>query len=116
MNEIPVVLFIFLVIFLLACLAISISNVSGLNVVTGIIVVTLSYMLSKVCINGQLVNSFGGLSTTDVIVSGPRSITSLPLSYIFLFIAVMAVLITVVNIVSEIKYNLEPDIGELDYV
>jgi len=108
-------MFIFITLFLLACIAVSLSKVQWINTACGIIATTLSYFMSKICINGTLVQQFGGITPTDNIITDAVVITNLPMSYIFLFIALVSLLITIINILSEIKYNLEPDIGDLDF-
>jgi hypothetical protein len=86
-----------------------------MNIISGILSIILAYILSKISINGMLVQQFGGISSTDTIITDTVSITNLPMSYVFLFIAVVAVLITISNILVEVKYNLEPDLeGDFD--
>ena len=115
MNEIPISYFMFMVILSLLCLVMSISHIKIINIVAGIVCLTLSYVLSKISINGMLVMQFGDITSTDTIITTSESIINLPMSYIFLFIALIAVLITISNILVEIKYNLEPDLeGDFD--
>lgn len=115
MNEIPLSYFIFMVIFSLLCLVVSISQLKIINIVSGIICLTLSYVLSKISINGLLVQQFGDITSSDTITTNTVSITNLPMSYIFLFIALLALIITINNILVEVKYNLESDLeGDFD--
>jgi hypothetical protein len=104
-----------MVVFSLLCLVVSISQLKIINIVSGIICLTLSYVLSKISINGLLVKQFGDITSSDTITTNTVSITNLPMSYIFLFIAIIALIITINNILVEVKYNLEPDLeGDLD--
>jgi hypothetical protein len=115
MNEIPILLFIFLVIAMISCLVISKFDIQLLNIVAGTIAVILSYLLSKISINGLLVWSVGDITSSDAIITDTISVTNLPMSYLFLFFGLIALLITINNILIEIKYNLEPDIeGDFD--
>ena len=115
MNEIPISLFIFIVLFSLLCLAMSTSHARVINVISGIFCLILSYILSKISINGLLVQQFGDITSSDTIITSSVSITNLSMSYIFLFIGLIALIITINNILVEIKYNIEPDLeGDLD--
>lgn len=115
MNEIPISFFVFMVILTLLCLVISISQLKFINIVSGIICLILSYTLSKISINGLLVKQFGDITSIDTITTTTVSITNLPMSYIFLLMALLALIITINNILVEVKYNLEPDLeGEFD--
>lgn len=115
MNEIPISLFIFLALFMFACAGISVSRLHIINIVAGMLGVIVAYVLSKISINGMLVMQFGGITSTDSIVTDSVSIYNSPQSYIFLFIAIILLGITIINILSELKYTLEPDIGDLDF-
>jgi len=115
MNEIPISLFIFMVFLTMVFMIISTSQLKIINIISGILFLILSYILSKISINGMLVQRFGGISSTDTIITGTVEIINLPMSYIFLFMGLMAVLITINNILVEVKYNLEPDLeGDFD--
>lgn len=115
MNEIPTTLFIFMVFLMLVFIIISMSNLKIMNIISGILSIVLTYILSKISINGMLVIQFGGISSADTIITDTISITNLPMSYVFLFLAVVSVIITVINILNEIKYNIEPDLeGDFD--
>lgn len=115
MNEIPVSFFIFMVIFSLSCLVISTTQLKVINIVSGMLCLILSYVLSKISMNGLLVKQFGDITSSDAIITSSVSITNLSMSYIFLFIGLIALIITINNILVEVKYNLEPDLeGDLD--
>jgi hypothetical protein len=103
-----------MVLFLLACIAISISKLQLFNIAAGVMGIILSYTLSKISINGFLVQPFGDITSADTIITDSVVIYNLPQSYIFVFIGTVTLLITIVNIVSEIKYNIEPDIGDFE--
>jgi len=115
MNEIPISLFIFMVFLIIAFMIISTLQLKIINIISGMFCLMLSYILSKISINGMLVERFGGISSNNTIITDTVQITSLPMSYIFLFIALTALIITINNILVEVKYNLEPDLeGDLE--
>ena len=85
---------------------------TGLNGITSsLLTATIAYMNSKNIINGNVVQYVAGESTTDTIEIGYRSIESLPMSYIYLFIAIVMVIVFILQVWNEIQYNLEPDMG-----
>ena len=115
MNEIPIALFIGMVFALFICMVISVWEIPRLSIITGVIAVILSYTLSKISINGVLVKQFGDVTTADTVITDTVSITNLPMSYLFLFIGILTFIITVMNILNEVRYNLEPDIEAIDF-
>ena len=115
MNEVPTMLFICMVVVLFLCMVISVLKFSLFSIIAGVIAVILSYTLSKISINGVLVQQFGDVTTSDTVITDTVSITNLPMSYLFLFIGVITLLITINNILVEVKYNLEPNLeGDFD--
>jgi hypothetical protein len=79
------------------------------GITSSLITATIAYMNSKNIINGNVVQYFSGVSTSDTIVVGYRTIESLPMSYIYLFIAIVMVIVFILQVKNEIQYNLEPD-------
>ena len=115
MNEIPPELFIFLVLFLIACLAITVSRIHIFNIAAGFIGLIFAYSLSKISINGLFVMQYGDITSTDVVITSSESIYNLPQSYIFSFIGIVILMITVMNIVDVIRDYIEPDIGVIEF-
>lgn len=115
MNEIPIALFIGMVFALFVCMVVSVLKIPQLNIITGIIAVILSYTLSKISINGVLVERFGDVTSSDIVITDTVVITNLPMSYLFLFIGILTFIITTMNILNEIRSNLEPDIEAIDF-
>jgi hypothetical protein len=79
------------------------------GITSSLLTATIAYMNSKNIINGNVVQYFSGVSTSDTIVVGYRTIESLPMSYIYLFIAIVMVIVFILQVKNEIQYNLEPD-------
>ena len=75
-----------MVFLMLVFVIISMSNLKFMNIISGILSIVLTYILSKISINGMLVKQFGGISSTDTIITDTISITNLPMSYVFLFL------------------------------
>lgn len=114
MNEIPTVLFIFITVIAWMCLIISYCNLKYINVITGIVCTILFYFLSKISINGQLVEQFGDIDSSNTIITSTATVQNEPMSIIFLFLAILSALITIINIFKEVQYNVSPDLeGEL---
>lgn len=115
LTEVPITLFILMSILTFIFLIVSVHNSQTINIVCGILTIMLSYILSKISINGMLVYQSGGISSADAIITDAVSIVYMPMSYIFLFVAIIATLITISNIFIEVKYNIEPDLdGDFD--
>ena len=115
MSEITVSIFIFVVIFAFLSMVFAASHISIVNVASGIIATILLNLLSKLSINGMVVYRVGDITSTDTITTTTIPIINMPMSYIFLSLAIVALGITVKDICFEIKYRLEPDLeGELD--
>ena len=108
---VPLSIFIMWSVIMFAGVIIGFMTTGLYGITSSLLTATIAYMNSKNIINGNVVQYFAGESTTDTIEIGYRSIESLPLSYIFLFIAIVMVVIFILHTVHEIQYHLEPDIG-----
>jgi hypothetical protein len=73
------------------------------NVTASFISIILSFTLSKVVINGQLVQVFSGISSTDVVITGTTVIQISWLGWLFSFIGISMVLLLVMCLVSLYK-------------
>jgi hypothetical protein len=114
-NEMPLSIFIMwsCVMMLGAFLGFTQTGIFGIT--TSLLSTIIAFMNSKMIINGTVVQYFAGVSSTDTIVTGYRSIESLPLSYIFMFIAIIMTIVFLLQLKNEIMYQIEPDIGDVDY-
>ena len=103
MNEIPLYLFIFLmmVLFVLVLHAMSVQRISA--VVSALMSVILAFTLSKISINGQLVQTFSGISAINTVVIDTIPIRIGWLSWVFAFIGVVMVVFTLLLLVTVYK-------------
>lgn len=108
-NKIPLSLFIMWSVVMFASAVIGFMATGMYGITASLLTATIAYMNSKNIINGNVVQYFSGISTSDTIVTGSRSIESLPMSYIYLFIAIVMVIVFILQVINEVKYNLEPD-------
>ena len=116
MNEVPVPLFILMSFLTFIFLIISVYNSKIINIFAGIVATMLAYTLSKISINGMLCQVFGGVSSTDTVITNTTTIIYMPMSYIFLFISLISTLILIANVLTEVQFNLQPDLNlEGDY-
>lgn len=115
MNEIPLSLFIVMAIISFLSMIVATTKLKNINIACGFISSTFFYLLSKISINGLLVVQFGEISSVDAVVTTSQPIVNLPMSYLFLLMAIISIIVTITNILYEIKYKLEPDLeGELE--
>jgi len=110
----PLSIFIMWSIIALAAAFIGITQTGLLGTTSSLLSVVVFYMNSKQIISGNVVEYFSGVSSTDTIIIGTRSIESLPLSYIYLFMALIMLIVFILQVKNEILYQLEPDVGDID--
>jgi hypothetical protein len=114
-DTIPLSLFMMWSVIMCVGVLIGFLSTGLIGITSSLLTITIAYINSKNIINGNVVQYFGGVSSTDTIVTGTRSIESLPLSYIYLFIALIMLIVFLVHTVNEIKYQLEPDMEDMGY-
>ena len=107
--SIPLSIFIMWSVIMFVGAAIGFMTTGVYGITSSLLTATIAYMNSKSIINGSVVQYFAGVSTGDTIVTGSRSIESLPMSYIYLFIAIVMVIVFILHVKNEIIYQLEPD-------
>lgn len=109
-NTIPLSIFIMWSVIMFVGTIIGFMTTGLYGISSSLLTVMIAYMNSKNIINGNVVQYFSGISTSDTIVVGYRSIESMAMSYIYLFIAIVMGIIFILHTVNEVKYNLEPDL------
>ena len=114
-NNIPLPIFIMWSVIMCAGALIGFMSTGLIGITSSLLTITIAYMNSKAIINGNVVQYFGGISSTDTIVTGSRTIESLPLSYIYLFIAIVMFIVFILHAKNEIIYQIQPDIEDIDY-
>lgn len=109
-GEVPTYLFILmgLIDFILLFLTLKIKYPG--NAITGILSVMLAYFLSKVAINGKLVDTFAGVSAVDEIITGNYVIQNAAMGYIFMFLALISAILVIKIVFNEINYQLKPEL------
>lgn len=110
MIEVPTSLFIFLTIIMFLCIAFALTHLKYINIICALVGGMLAFMLSRISVNGLLVQQFGGVASNDTIITDTVAFTSQPMSYLFLFFFIISVILIVKNILQEIHYNLSPDL------
>lgn len=70
------------------------------NVTPAFLSVILAFVLAKVSINGQLVQTFAGVSSADVIVTGTQVIQISWLGWLFTFVGLAMVVLTIMLLVT----------------
>jgi hypothetical protein len=108
-EKIPLSIFVMWSIIMFGGMVIGYITTGIYGITSSLLTAIIAYMNSKNIINGNVVQFFAGESTTDTIQIGYRSIESLSLSYIFLFISIVMVIIFILQVINEVKYNLELD-------
>jgi len=76
------------------------SQVGIKNVTPAFLAVILAFILAKISINGQLVQTFAGVSSGDVIVTGTQAIQISWIGWLFSFIGIAMVILTVMLLVT----------------
>ena len=114
-NNLPLSIFIMWTCVMMLGAFLGFTQTGIFGITTSLLSTIIAFMNSKMIINGTVVQYFAGVSSTDTIVTGYRSIESLPLSYIFMFIAIIMTIVFLLQLKNEIMYQIEPDIGDVDY-
>ena len=73
-----------------------------------------SFIMSKIAVNGSLVQNIGGISSTGTVVQGVTRIEIPALSYILIFVGIFMTVILAVQVLREIKFRESQDTIELD--
>ena len=103
MNEIPLYLFIFImiVLFVLVLHAMSVQRMSA--VVSAFVSVITAFTLSKISINGQLVTNYGHISTDNAMVFGTATIQNSAQSWIFVMVAIFMTIRLLIILIGNYK-------------
>ena len=109
-NEVPMYLFIILSFMAFITMFLSLYIKYPANLISGIIAVMLGYFISKVSVNGQLVHTYGGVTTGDTITTGNYIIQNAAMGYIFMFLALISAILVIKIVFNEINYQLMPEL------
>ena len=84
------------------------------SIFTSVISIMFSFIMSKIAVNGSLVQNIGGVSSTGTVVQGVTRIEFPALSYILIFVGLFMIVILAVQVMREIKFRESRDVIELD--
>jgi len=103
MNEIPIYLFIFLLIVMVffAFHALRDTDLWSLN--AAFMASALAFGLAKISINGQLVQNFGEITSTDAIVTGTSIVQNSAQAWFFLAIAIFMTVRLIMILIENYK-------------
>ena len=111
---VPISIFIFMGVILLISIFVAFKSTGIPSIFSSLIGIMLSYIMSKIVINGTLVQNIGGVDGSGNIVQGTTIIQIESLSYILLFVGVFMVVILAIQVLREIKFRESQDTIELD--
>ena len=109
---VPLSIYLILIVVLCGTLVVTVKSTAPIGIVFGIISLMLSFFLSKVSINGQLVETYGYVGSGDTIITGVNVIQVSALAWLFAFVAIISLALIVYHIINEIRYQTEPILEE----
>lgn len=103
----PKSFFIVASLFMFACAGLSFILPGYTKLITNMFAIMLSYSLSQKIINSKVVTFFGHINTADVIDIEYRTMEIPFISYIYLFVGIIMVLVFIINITNTIRNTYE---------
>ncbi|NOR84557.1 DUF2341 domain-containing protein [archaeon] len=113
-SPVPVSLYIFMGVLLFVFCGASFILAGIPSIFTSILSIMFSFIMSKIAVNGSLVQNIGGISSTGTVIQGVTRIEIPALSYILIFVGIFMTVILVIQVLREIKFRESQDIIELD--
>ena len=113
-SPVPVSVYIFMGVLLFVFCGASFILTGIPSIFTSILSIMFSFIMSKIAVNGSLVQNIGGISSTGAVVQGVTRIEIPALSYILIFVGLFMVVILAVQVLREIKFRESKDTIELD--
>jgi len=113
-SPVPVSIFIFMGVLLFVFCGASFILTGIPSIFTSILSVMFSFIMSKIAVNGSLIQNVGGISSTGEVVQGVTTIEIPALSYILIFVGLFMTVILIVQVLREIKFRNSQDTIELD--
>lgn len=113
-SPVPVSLYIFMGVLLFVFCGASFILTGIPSIFTSILSIMFSFIMSKIAVNGSLVQNIGGISSTGTVVQGVTRIEIPALSYILIFVGIFMTVILAVQVLREIKFRESQDTIELD--
>ena len=123
-NAMPLPLFITWIVIMFVMLGISVPkhddydnlNIGIPHILFGLIATTIAYVLSKQIINGQVVQTFSGISQINTVVITTQSVQISWLSYVLQFIGIAAFILTMILILAFINEHFMKEIEDEEVV
>ena len=103
MNEVPLHLFIFLILLTFVLIYKAVSEDNLLSLFSAFVSVILSFTLAKISINGQLVSNYGHISTDNIMVFETFTIQNGAQSLLFTMIAIFMTIRVIMILVEQYK-------------
>jgi len=103
MNEVPISLFIFLMLILFYSFLLSLSGTGIISIFSSFVSIALSFILAKISINGMLVYNFGHISSTDVMIYGEYVIQNGAQSLLFTMTAIFMTIRVIMILIEQYK-------------
>ena len=103
MNEIPLYLFIFMMLLAVIMAYKAVCGTDTLSLTSAFVSVILSFTLAKISINGQLVSNFGHISTNNAMVVESFTIQNASQSLLFTMIAILMTIRVVMILIEQYK-------------
>jgi len=113
-SPVPVSIFIFMGVLLFVFCGASFILTGITSIFTSTLSIMFAFIMSKIAINGSLVQNVGGVSSSGVVVQGVTRIEIPALSYILIFVGLVMVVILAVQVLREIKFRESQNTIELD--
>ena len=111
---VPLSIFMFMGILLFVFAGASFYFTGVFSIFTSLLSVMFAFIMSKITVNGTLIQNIGGFDSTGTVVQAVTIIEMPALSYILLFIGLFMVVILIIQVMREIKFRESQDIIELD--
>jgi len=111
---IPLNLFMFMGLLLFVFAGASFYFTGLFSIFTSMLSVMFAFILSKIAINGTLIQNIGGFDSAGTVVQGVTTIEIPTLSYILMFIGLIMIVILAIQVMREIEFRKSRDVIELD--
>ena len=123
-NAMPLPLFITWIVIMFVMLFFSVPrhddydnlNIGIPHILFGLIATTIAYVLSKQIINGQVVQTFSGISQINTVVITTHSVQISWLSYVLQFIGIAAFILTMILILAFINEHFMKEIEDAEVI
>lgn len=109
-NGIPLPIYIMWILILVGTLVVTVTTQGTIALTYSVFSLMISGFLTMVTMNGQLIEVFGYVSSTDAIVTGHKVIQVGALSWILLFITIVSFGLVLYHAKNVIEYQMKPEL------